>query len=180
MQATSPTFYGTVTLNGSIVCAPTTGRKIDIYSDGATIYGFGLNDFEFCVFGGAGSAFSYRIAKEGATDLAGDLALFVNSTGVGIPVGRPISWGANTLLVDATGALLVNGAAAVSRAGAVTLAFDPGAVAADGTYVLVGGAPLNEEFGRAIGADAYCRDAAVAVETAKEYIARKHNQLAQA
>ena len=43
--------------------------------------------------------------------------------------------------------------------------------------VLVGGAPLNEEFGRAIGADAYCRDAAVAVETAKVYVARKHNQL---
>ena len=42
--------------------------------------------------------------------------------------------------------------------------------------VLVGGAPLNEEFGRAIGADAYCRDAAVAVETAKTLIARKHNQ----
>ncbi|MGC9419303.1 MAG: corrinoid protein [Rhodovulum sp.] len=44
--------------------------------------------------------------------------------------------------------------------------------------VLVGGAPLNEEFGRAIGADAYCRDAAVAVETAKAFIARKHNQMA--
>ncbi|CUH28525.1 Methionine synthase [Jannaschia seosinensis] len=44
--------------------------------------------------------------------------------------------------------------------------------------VLVGGAPLNEEFGRAIGADAYCRDAAVAVETAKEWMARKHNQMA--
>ncbi len=43
--------------------------------------------------------------------------------------------------------------------------------------VLVGGAPLNEEFGRAIGADAYCRDAAVAVETAKTLVARKHNQL---
>jgi 5-methyltetrahydrofolate--homocysteine methyltransferase len=42
--------------------------------------------------------------------------------------------------------------------------------------VLVGGAPLNEEFGRAIGADAYCRDAAVAVETAKQFVARKHNQ----
>ena len=39
--------------------------------------------------------------------------------------------------------------------------------------VLVGGAPLNEEFGTAIGADAYCRDAAVAVETAKEMIAKK-------
>jgi methylmalonyl-CoA mutase cobalamin-binding domain/chain len=44
--------------------------------------------------------------------------------------------------------------------------------------VLVGGAPLNEEFGKAIGADAYCRDAAVAVETAKQFVARKHNQLA--
>ena len=43
--------------------------------------------------------------------------------------------------------------------------------------VLVGGAPLNEEFGKAIGADAYCRDAAVAVETAKDFVARKHNQL---
>jgi len=39
--------------------------------------------------------------------------------------------------------------------------------------VLVGGAPLNEEFGKAIGADAYCRDAAVAVETAKQLIAEK-------
>ncbi len=48
----------------------------------------------------------------------------------------------------------------------------------DDYIVLVGGAPLNEEFGRAIGADAYCRDAAVAVETAKDFIARKHNQLA--
>ena len=36
--------------------------------------------------------------------------------------------------------------------------------------VMVGGAPLNEEFGRAIGADAYCRDAATAVETAKELV----------
>jgi methylmalonyl-CoA mutase cobalamin-binding domain/chain len=44
--------------------------------------------------------------------------------------------------------------------------------------VLVGGAPLNEEFAKAIGADAYCRDAAVAVETAKTYMTRKHNQLA--
>ncbi len=47
----------------------------------------------------------------------------------------------------------------------------------DKYIVLVGGAPLNEEFGRAIGADAYCRDAAVAVETAKQFVARKHNQL---
>jgi len=48
----------------------------------------------------------------------------------------------------------------------------------DDFTILVGGAPLNEEFGAAIGADAYCRDAAVAVETAKEFMARKHNQLA--
>lgn len=46
----------------------------------------------------------------------------------------------------------------------------------DDYIVLVGGAPLNEEFGQAIGADAYCRDAAVAVETAKQFIDRKHNQ----
>ncbi len=37
--------------------------------------------------------------------------------------------------------------------------------------VLVGGAPLNQEFGDAIGADAYCRDAATAVEVAKELVA---------
>ena len=49
----------------------------------------------------------------------------------------------------------------------------------DRYIVMVGGAPLNEEFGRAIGADAYCRDAAVAVETAKDFIARKHNQMAR-
>ncbi|MEM8747174.1 MAG: corrinoid protein [Actinomycetota bacterium] len=40
----------------------------------------------------------------------------------------------------------------------------------DDHIVLVGGAPLNEEFGSAIGADAYCRDAAVAAETAKELV----------
>jgi len=50
----------------------------------------------------------------------------------------------------------------------------------DDYIVLVGGAPLNEEFGKAIGADAYCRDAAVAVETAKDFVARKHNQRAGA
>jgi methylmalonyl-CoA mutase cobalamin-binding domain/chain len=48
----------------------------------------------------------------------------------------------------------------------------------DDYTVLVGGAPLNEEFAKAIGADAYCRDAAVAVETAKSFMSRKHNQLA--
>ena len=43
----------------------------------------------------------------------------------------------------------------------------------DDYIVLVGGAPLNEEFGKAIGADAYCRDAAVAVEMAKSLIAER-------
>jgi corrinoid protein of di/trimethylamine methyltransferase len=50
----------------------------------------------------------------------------------------------------------------------------------DQYIIMVGGAPLNEEFSKAIGADAYCRDAAVAVETAKDFIARKHNQMARA
>jgi methylmalonyl-CoA mutase cobalamin-binding domain/chain len=45
----------------------------------------------------------------------------------------------------------------------------------DDYVVLVGGAPLNEAFADAVGADAYCRDAAVAVETAKDYVARRHN-----
>ncbi len=36
--------------------------------------------------------------------------------------------------------------------------------------VLVGGAPLNEAFAKSVGADAYCRDAAVAVETAKAMV----------
>ncbi|POF28889.1 corrinoid protein [Roseibium marinum] len=48
----------------------------------------------------------------------------------------------------------------------------------DDYIVLVGGAPLNQEFGDAVGADGYCRDAAVAVEMAKDLIARRHNQLA--
>ncbi len=46
----------------------------------------------------------------------------------------------------------------------------------DDIIVLVGGAPLNEDFARAIGADAYCKDAAVAVDTAREMIKRRHNQ----
>ena len=48
----------------------------------------------------------------------------------------------------------------------------------DDYVVLVGGAPLNETFAEAIGADSYCRDAAVAVETAKDYMVRRHNQRA--
>jgi methylmalonyl-CoA mutase cobalamin-binding domain/chain len=40
----------------------------------------------------------------------------------------------------------------------------------DDYIVLVGGAPLNEEFGAAVGADAYCRDAGIAAETARRLI----------
>ena len=40
----------------------------------------------------------------------------------------------------------------------------------DDYIVLVGGAPLNQEFGEAIGANAYCRDAAVAADTAKQLV----------
>ena len=40
----------------------------------------------------------------------------------------------------------------------------------DEVIILVGGAPLNEEFGAAIGADAYCRDAAIAAETATKLV----------
>ncbi|HEY7887276.1 MAG TPA: B12-binding domain-containing protein [Steroidobacteraceae bacterium] len=48
----------------------------------------------------------------------------------------------------------------------------------DKYIVLVGGAPLNEEFGKAVGADAYCRDAAIAVETAKSLITRRRSMRA--
>ena len=50
----------------------------------------------------------------------------------------------------------------------------------DDYIVLVGGAPLNEEFGAAVGADAYCRDAAVTVDTARDLLKRRHNVLASA
>jgi len=43
----------------------------------------------------------------------------------------------------------------------------------DDYIVLVGGAPLNEEFARAVGADGYCRDAAVAVDIAKAKISER-------
>jgi methanogenic corrinoid protein MtbC1 len=43
----------------------------------------------------------------------------------------------------------------------------------DDYIVMVGGAPLNEEFARVIGATAYCRDAGTAVEVAKKLIAEK-------
>ena len=41
--------------------------------------------------------------------------------------------------------------------------------------MLVGGAPLNEAFGKVVGAAAYCRDAAIAVETAKALIAMRRS-----
>jgi methylmalonyl-CoA mutase cobalamin-binding domain/chain len=43
----------------------------------------------------------------------------------------------------------------------------------DNYIILVGGAPLNEDFAKKIGADAYCRDAATAVDTAKELVAKR-------
>jgi methylmalonyl-CoA mutase cobalamin-binding domain/chain len=48
----------------------------------------------------------------------------------------------------------------------------------DDYIVLVGGAPLNEEFGAAIGADAYCRDAGVAAETARRLIDERRARVA--
>lgn len=42
--------------------------------------------------------------------------------------------------------------------------------------VLVGGAPLNEAFAEEIEADFYCRDAAIAVETAKKVLAIRRGQ----
>jgi 5-methyltetrahydrofolate--homocysteine methyltransferase len=47
-----------------------------------------------------------------------------------------------------------------------------------GDYVvLVGGAPLNEAFAEAVGADAYCRDAAVTVDIAKSLLARRQGSI---
>src|SRR6187397_607675 len=46
----------------------------------------------------------------------------------------------------------------------------------DDYIVLVGGAPLNEEFGAAVGADAYCRDAGVAAETARRLIDERRSR----
>ena len=48
----------------------------------------------------------------------------------------------------------------------------------DDYIVLVGGAPLNEEFGMAVGADAYCRDAGVAAETARRLIDERRARVA--
>ena len=49
----------------------------------------------------------------------------------------------------------------------------------DDYIVLVGGAPLNEEFGKAVGADAYCRDAATTVDIAKEMIESRKQKAVQ-
>jgi 5-methyltetrahydrofolate--homocysteine methyltransferase len=46
----------------------------------------------------------------------------------------------------------------------------------DELIVLVGGAPLNEAFAESIEADAYCRDAAVAVDTAKKLMAIRRGE----
>jgi 5-methyltetrahydrofolate--homocysteine methyltransferase len=43
----------------------------------------------------------------------------------------------------------------------------------DAVYVMVGGAPVTETFARAVGADAYGRDAAVAVELAKAFMNKR-------
>jgi len=43
----------------------------------------------------------------------------------------------------------------------------------DDYIVMVGGAPLNEEFADSVGADAYGRDAAMTVELAKEMLAAR-------
>ncbi len=48
----------------------------------------------------------------------------------------------------------------------------------DDYIVLVGGAPLNEEFGVAVGADAYCRDAGVAAEMARSLIDKRRASVA--
>ena len=46
----------------------------------------------------------------------------------------------------------------------------------DDIYIMVGGAPVTENFAREVGADAYGRDAAVSVDLAKSYMARKHGE----
>jgi len=44
----------------------------------------------------------------------------------------------------------------------------------DKYIIMVGGAPLNDEFAEAIGADAYCMDAGSAVETMKKLVAAQN------
>ena len=45
----------------------------------------------------------------------------------------------------------------------------------DNVFVMVGGAPVTESFARTVGADAYGRDAAVAVELAKAHMAARRD-----
>jgi methanogenic corrinoid protein MtbC1 len=46
----------------------------------------------------------------------------------------------------------------------------------DSIFVMVGGAPVTETFAQQIGADAYGRDAAIAVDLAKAYMSRRRGQ----
>jgi methanogenic corrinoid protein MtbC1 len=48
----------------------------------------------------------------------------------------------------------------------------------DKLFVMVGGAPVTESFARQVGADAYGRDAATAVDLAKAHMARRREQAA--
>ena len=47
----------------------------------------------------------------------------------------------------------------------------------DDYLVLVGGAPLNEEFGQAVGADGYCRDAAQAAESGPQLLKQRREAI---
>ena len=47
----------------------------------------------------------------------------------------------------------------------------------DDYLVLVGGAPLNEEFGQAVGADGYCRDAAQASEKGPQLLKERREAI---
>ena len=48
----------------------------------------------------------------------------------------------------------------------------------DDYIVLVGGAPLNEDFGRRVGADAYCPEAGTGVETANKLLEKRQGSAA--
>ena len=50
----------------------------------------------------------------------------------------------------------------------------------DDYIVLVGGAPLNEDFGRRVGADAYCPEAGTGVETANKLLDKRQSSVAPA
>ena len=46
----------------------------------------------------------------------------------------------------------------------------------DSIFVMVGGAPVTETFAKQVGADAYGRDAAIAVDLAKAYMTRRRGE----